>query len=121
MTSTFARTVLALGLSLFVGGIPAAHAQEAPAAKPSSRRAAAVTASPASPVNLNTATAAELEGLPGIGPRAAQRIVEYRAKNGAFKKIEELMKVQGIGERSFLRLKPLLSVAAPKADGKGPQ
>ena len=46
----------------------------------------------------------------------AQRIVEFRTKNGGFKKVEDLMKVQGIGERSFLRLKPLVTVGAAKAD-----
>ena len=61
-------------------------------------------------VNLNTATAEQLESLPGIGARTAQRILEYREKNGGFKKVEELMNVKGIGERSFLKLKPRLTV-----------
>ena len=72
------------------------------------------TAQPASLVNLNTATAADFEKLPGIGPAMAIRIVEYRQKNGNFKKVEELMNVQGIGEKTFLRLKPLVTVAPPK-------
>ena len=79
-------------------------------------KAAAPTA--AAPVNLNTATAAQIATLPGLGPKAAQRIVEYRQKNGGFKKIEELMNVKGIGEKSFLKLKPLITVtekaAAPR-------
>ncbi|MCL6477586.1 MAG: helix-hairpin-helix domain-containing protein [Peptococcaceae bacterium] len=65
------------------------------------------------PVNLNTATLQQLEALPGIGPRTAARIVEYREKHGPFKKVEELMNVQGIGEKSFLRLKNQLSVSTP--------
>jgi competence protein ComEA len=65
-------------------------------------------------INLNTATAADLETLPGIGARTAQRIVEYRQKSGGFKKVEELMNVKGIGEKSFLKLKGRLTVAAPK-------
>jgi competence protein ComEA len=61
-------------------------------------------------VNINTASAADLEGLPGIGAKTAARIVEYRQKNGPFKKIEELMNVRGIGEKNFLKLKPQITV-----------
>ena len=68
------------------------------------------------PVNLNTATKADLEKLPGVGASMAQRILDYRQKNGSFKKIEELMNVQGIGEKSFLKLKPLITVAPPKTE-----
>jgi competence protein ComEA len=70
-------------------------------------------------VDLNTASMADLEGLPGIGRQTAQRIVEHRQKNGPFKKIEELMNVKGIGEKSFLRLKPLITVAPPKPEKAG--
>jgi competence protein ComEA len=69
-----------------------------------------------SSVDLNVATAAQLESLPGIGARTAERIIEYRQKNGGFKKIEELMNVRGVGEKSFLKLKPLITVAPPKTE-----
>ena len=69
-------------------------------------------AAKAATVNLNTATLEQLETLPGIGRRTAERILEYRSKSGGFKKIEELMNVKGIGEKSFLKLKPLVSVPA---------
>ena len=65
-------------------------------------------------VNLNTATVSQLATLPGIGETAAQRIVEYRDKNGGFKKVEELMNVKGIGEKSFLKLKPLVTLGDAK-------
>jgi competence protein ComEA len=68
-------------------------------------------------VNLNTATAADLEALPGIGAKTAARIVEYRQKNGPFKKVEELMNVRGVGEKNFLKLKPQITVGAPRAEG----
>jgi len=66
-------------------------------------------------VNLNTATAAQLETLPGVGPKLAVRIIEHRQKNGAFKKVEELMNIKGIGEKAFLKLKPLVTVTPPKS------
>ena len=68
-----------------------------------------------STLNLNTATLDQLTALPGIGPKTAQLILEYRTKSGGFKKIEELMNVKGIGEKSFLKIKPLVS-APPKTD-----
>jgi competence protein ComEA len=89
----------------------AAHAeQEAPRrTTPPAAKAAA-----SGPLNLNTATVAQLETLPGIGRSTAERILDYREKNGGFKKIEDLMNVRGIGEKSFLKLKPLITVASPK-------
>jgi len=72
-------------------------------------------ATQAAPLNLNQATARDLEQLPGIGPSMASRIVEYRQKHGGFKKIEELMNVQGIGEKNFLKLRALVSVGPARA------
>ncbi len=70
-------------------------------------------------VNLNTATVAELDTLPGIGPTTAARIIEFRSKNGAFKKPEDVMAVKGIGEKKFLKLKERITVggAAPASAG----
>jgi competence protein ComEA len=80
------------------------------------RGAAKANATATDPINLNAATAAQLQTLPGVGASAAQRILDYRQKNGSFKKIEELMNVKGIGEKSFLKLKPLITVTAEKGD-----
>jgi competence protein ComEA len=86
--------------------------------KAASRTAKTTATAPAAPVNLNTANQAQLESLPGIGPKAAQRILEYRQKNGNFKKVEDLMNVKGIGEKAFLKLKPMLTVTQ-KAEAAG--
>jgi competence protein ComEA len=88
----------------------------APSAAAQDSDRAAMKSAPAGPVNLNTATAAQLEALPGIGARTAALIVEYRQKNGGFKKIEDLMNVRGVGEKSFLRLKTLVTVTPPRTD-----
>ena len=90
----------------------AAHAQ--PAAAQASDRATKPVATGV--VNLNTAAASDFEGLPGIGAKTAARIIEYRQKNGPFKKIEELMNVPGIGEKNFLKLKPQLTVTPARAE-----
>lgn len=60
-------------------------------------------------VNLNTATAEELETLPGVGAVTAQRIVEYRSAHG-FARIEDLMNVKGIGQAKFKKMQPLLDL-----------
>ncbi len=61
-------------------------------------------------ININTATAAELETLPRIGPAIAQRIVEYREVNGPFEAIEEIQNVPGIGEKTFEGFKDMIVV-----------
>jgi len=61
-------------------------------------------------IDLNTATLSQLDGLPGIGPVIAERILELREKSGPFKRIEDLMNIRGIGEKKFLKLKDLITV-----------
>jgi competence protein ComEA len=61
-------------------------------------------------ININTATASELDRLPGVGPAIAQRIIDYRTANGLFKTPEDIMKVKGIGPATFAKIKDLISV-----------
>jgi competence protein ComEA len=62
------------------------------------------------PLNLNTATQAELETLPGIGPSRAQKIIAYRAANGLFMATEDLLKIDGISNGIFTKIKDLIAV-----------
>jgi competence protein ComEA len=61
-------------------------------------------------VNINTASAAELEALPGIGPKLAQCIIDHRESHGPFGSIEEIMDVQGIGQGVFADIGELITV-----------
>ncbi|MEG0779939.1 MAG: ComEA family DNA-binding protein [Oscillospiraceae bacterium] len=61
-------------------------------------------------LNLNTATAAQLEGLPKIGPALAQRIVDWREENGGFTALEQIQEVQGIGEGIFAEIRDNLTI-----------
>jgi competence protein ComEA len=71
-------------------------------------------------IDINSASVQELQKLPQIGAAVAQRIVDYREKHGKFSKIEEIMKVKGIGEKTFLKIKPLITVGQEsKAKKKG--
>jgi len=100
----FVATGLALAMAaLLVSGTAMAAGKPAPTAK----------------VNLNTASVEQLTTLPGVGPKLAARIVEYRQKSGAFRSTQELINVQGIGEKSFAKIEAWLSVGeAPKAAAK---
>ena len=62
------------------------------------------------PINLNTATLAELDTLPGVGPVLAQRILAAREARGGFKAVSDLRKVDGIGDARFQQLKELVTV-----------
>lgn len=103
------RTASLIVLALVLGITPAKAQTSAP--KPAASAARSTT-----PLNLNTATAAQLEELPGIGRATADRIIEFRQKSGGFKKPEELMNVRGVGEKSFLKLKPLVTVGTAKSE-----
>lgn len=65
-------------------------------------------AGPTAPLSLNTATAEQLDTLPGVGPVLAQHIVDHRTEHGGFRTVAELREVDGIGERRFADLEPLV-------------
>ncbi|GAA3371443.1 hypothetical protein GCM10020367_22120 [Streptomyces sannanensis] len=62
----------------------------------------------AGPISLNTATADQFDTLPGVGPVLAQNIVDYRTQHGGFRSVDELREVNGIGDRRFTDLRPLV-------------
>jgi comEA protein len=66
-------------------------------------------------ININTAQSVELQKLPRVGPAIAQRILDYRKENGNFKRIEDIMKVKGIGEKVFGQIKELITVGSEAA------
>jgi competence protein ComEA len=68
------------------------------------------SASPGQPVDLNTATLEQLDGLPGVGPVLAQRIIDWRAAHTRFSSVDELSEVSGIGEKTLADLRPLVHV-----------
>lgn len=101
------QKILATGLVLFLIFGPLL-------ARQSNRQSNSATA-PAK-ININTATLEELQTLPRIGPAIAQRIIDYRKEHGPFKRIEDLLKVQGIGERVFEQIKDRITVGPEVRD-----
>jgi competence ComEA-like helix-hairpin-helix protein len=84
----------------------AAHAQKHP---------------PAKPINLNLASAKELQELPGVGPVTAQRIIDMREKSGRFHRVEDLLAVRGISQKKLDAMRPHLTVSpAPPAQKSSP-
>jgi len=69
---------------------------------------------PATPVDLNSATAAELQQVPGIGPATAQSIIKFREKSGPFQRVEDVLAIRGISKKAFDRMRPYISVKAPQ-------
>ena len=113
-----AKGVLVTALALLTGGIPVWGQQPgggtpsptAPAAAPASKAAPAAAKSAAAKVNINTADETALMSIKGIGKTKAQAIIEYRQKNGAFKTVDDLTKVKGIGEKSLSKFKDQVTV-----------
>ncbi|MEU9366626.1 ComEA family DNA-binding protein [Streptomyces avermitilis] len=97
--------LLADGEQVVVGG-PAAAPDPGTAVTTTGGSGAGTT--PSAPVSLNTATADQLDTLPGVGPVLAQHIIDYRAQHGGFRSVDELREVNGIGDRRFADLQNLV-------------
>lgn len=61
-------------------------------------------------LNINTATAKELQSLSGIGPQMSKKIIQHREENGNFSSVDKLKNVKGLGEKTLEKLKPFISV-----------
>lgn len=73
---------------------------------------------PAKPINLNTASAAQLEELPGVGPVTAKAILDFRAKSGRFHRVEDLLAVHRISQNKLNKLRPYITVAPVAATAR---
>jgi comEA protein len=102
-----ARVVLAI-LVLALATVPATLAKKKP---------------PAHPINLNTAGATELQQVPGIGPSTAQKILDTRKAYGAFKSVDDLLSIKGIGPKKLEKMRKYLTVGKPpsKKQSNSPQ
>jgi competence protein ComEA len=68
---------------------------------------------PAHPIDLNLASAKELEELPGVGPTTAKAIIQFRTKTGRFQRVEDLLAIRGISESKLAKMRPYITVGAP--------
>ena len=117
-TSRVLPAVAALALLVFsMGGTWSTSASAAPASAASSSASSSQDQDarpkkklPSGKINLNTATADQLMLLPSVGPSKAERILDWRKKNGGFKRVADLRRVKGFGYRTFKRLEPLLDI-----------
>jgi competence protein ComEA len=73
-----------------------------------------------SQININTASATELTTIKGVGPAKAQSIIEYREKNGAFKTVDDLKLVRGIGDKMLEQLRPQVTVGGNTKEAPKP-
>lgn len=90
---------------------PTAVEAEEPTSKP--RKTYRKKALPPAPIDLNTATAGDLQRLPRIGPKLAARILAYREAHGSFRRVQDLTRVRGIGQKTLTKLAPYLVVQTP--------
>lgn len=78
---------------------------------------------PAQPLDINSATAEQLQEVPGIGPKTAEAIVHMRETSGPFRRVDDLLAIRGIGKKKYRMMRPYLTVRplAPPKKGSPPQ
>ena len=76
------------------------------------------TPPPAQPINLNTATIAQLETLPGVGPNTAKSIVDFRNHSGPFQRVEDLLAIKGISKSKLEKLRPYVTIVPAATEHK---
>jgi competence protein ComEA len=85
----------------------------AAAGMPTASAAHATKEPPSKPLNLNVATADQLAQLPGIGPKTAQAIVDFRKASGPFRRVDDLLAIRGISRRKLEAIRPYLKIVPP--------
>ena len=73
---------------------------------------------PAHKVDINLASAKELQELPGVGPRTADAIIQFRKKSGPFRRVEDLLAIRGISETKLNKMRPYITVGSPQPPKK---
>lgn len=103
MCRTCRNALTFLALAIIFIGVPASAANKKP---------------PLHPINLNSATASELEQVPGIGPATAEKILKMRKSFGPFKSVDDLRAIKGIGPKRMEKMRKYLAVGKPAAPKK---
>ena len=94
--AAFLCALLLLAISALTASTDRTPAEKKPAGKPP----------PSQPVDVNSASAADLQQLPGVGPATARAIIHHRSRNGPFRRVEELLIIRGISRSKLRRLRP---------------
>jgi competence protein ComEA len=110
----FAKTTAARRcvVAVLAIGLIAVSVATAPVLAQNGSRTAAAEGPPAAKIDLNQATLDQLETIPGVGPSLARRILDFRTEQGPFRRIEDLLKIKGIGEKSFQKMQAYVMVEA---------
>lgn len=119
--SQFAAALIACALALLALARAGEREPHALLQRPSTRPSSPVVVRAlreGEPLDLNTAAVADLQLLPGVGPKLAARIVDERQRRGGFHALDELSDVKGVGPQTLARIKPLMRVTDPRATSR---